>query len=254
MDLTLSSWILGLAAAFLVGFSKTGMPAVGILFVPLMAAAFPARASVAVLLPMLILGDLFAVARYRHHAQWDKLLRLLPYVFLGMLPGRFLLDVIPDGALRLLIGVLVLLLILLELARRRWGLEKMPDSRIFVALMGVTAGFATTVGNVAGPVMSVYLLSMGFDKHKFIGTGAWFYLIINVVKIPIFAQLGMLTAQTLRFDLIAAPVIVLGSLLGIYALPRIPQRLFNALILILSAATALGLIVSVLREGGAGVV
>jgi uncharacterized membrane protein YfcA len=250
MELTVTSWILGLAAALLVGFSKTGLPGLGILIVPMMAAVFPAKLSVGALVPMLLLGDMFAIARYRRHTQWRKLWRLLPFVFIGMIPARFVLAGIPNEPFKLVLGMLVLLLVLLELARRRFNWERIPRSLVFAAIMGILAGFATTMGNVAGPIMSVYLLSMGLDKHEFIGTGAWFYPIVNATKVPIYAQLGMITADTLRFDLISAPLIIMGALVGMIALPKIPQKVFAGLIFVLAAIAALGLIYTVLYSGG----
>ena len=250
MEITLTSLILGLTAAFLVGFSKTGLPGLVILIVPILAAVFPAKLSVGALVPMLLLGDMFAIARYRRYTQWRKLLRLLPFVFIGMIPARFVLAGIPDEPFKLVLGILVLLLILGELARRRYNWERMSQSPVFAAVMGMLAGFATTMGNVAGPVMSIYLLSMGLDKHEFIGTGAWFYPIVNATKIPIYAQLGMITAGTLRFDLISAPLIIVGALLGMITLPKIPQNVFTGLIFVLATIAALGLIYAVLSSGG----
>jgi uncharacterized membrane protein YfcA len=250
MEITLTSWTLGLVAAFLVGFSKTALPGLVILIVPMLAVVFPAKLSVGALLPMLLLGDMFAIVRYRQYTQWRKLLRLLPFVFIGMVPARFVLASIPDEPFKLVLGILVLLLILVELARRRYNWERIPRSLVFAATMGILAGFATTLGNVGGPIMSVYLLSMGMEKHEFIGTGAWFYLIVNATKVPIFAQLGMITAETLRFDFISAPLIVIGALLGIIALPKIPQNVFAGLIFVLAAIAALALIYAVLHSSG----
>jgi uncharacterized membrane protein YfcA len=247
MEITLTSLILGLAAALLVGFSKTGLPGLGILIVPMMAAVFPAKLSVGALVPMLLLGDMFAIARYRRHTQWRKLLRLLPFVFIGMIPARFVLAGISNEPFKLVLGIFVLILILGELARRRYNWERMPRSLVFAAIMGILAGFATTMGNVAGPIMSVYLLSMGLDKKEFIGTGAWFYPIVNATKIPIYAQLGMITPDTLRFDLISAPLIIMGALVGFIALPKIPQKVFAGLIFVLAAIAALALIYTVLK-------
>jgi hypothetical protein len=250
MEITFTSWMLGLLVAFLVGFSKTGLPGLIVLIVPMLAAVFPAKLSVGALLLLLLLGDMFAIVRYRRHTQWSKLWRLLPFVFIGMVPARFLLASIPDESFKLVLGILVLLLILAELARRRYNWESIPRSLLFAAIMGILAGFATTLGNMAVPIMRVNLLSMGMDNHEFMGTGAWFYLIVNATKVPIFAQLEMITAETLRFDIISAPLIIIGALLGIIALPKIPQNVFAGLILVLATIAALGLIYSVLCGSG----
>ncbi len=250
METTTTGLILALAAAFLVGFAKTGVPGIGILIVPTLVAVFPAKMALGTLLPMLILGDIFAVVRYRRHAQWSKLWRLLPFVLLGMIPGRFFLANVADERLKLALGILVLFLILLELARRRYNWQRMPKSLVFAGTMGILAGFATTIGSMAGPIMGIYLLSMGLDKHKFMGTGAWYYITMNVVKIPLYGQLGMIKAETLRFDLMGAPLVITGALLGIAVLPRIPQKLFTRLIFVLAAVAAFVLIYSALGSNG----
>ena len=244
LEFTTTHWLIGLAAGFLVGFTKTGMPGLGMLIVALLAMVFPAKLSVGTLLPLLLIGDVFAIAKYRRHAQWGTLLRLLPFVLTGMVPARLFLAAVPEQPFKLSLGILVLGMILLDRLRRHFRWENVPKSILFVATMGILAGFATTIGNVAGPIMSVYLLSMGLDKHKFMGTGAWYYLVVNALKVPIFVNLGMITADTLRFDLIAAPLVALGALAGILALPRIPQKAFTGVVLSLAALAAVSLILN----------
>ncbi len=235
-------WILGFFAALLVGFTKTGVPGVGMVVVPLMAQVFPAKLSVGAVLPMLIVADVFAVGYYRRHAQWNHLVRLLPSVLLGIVPGWLVLSRIESAQLRPVLGGLVLAMVLLQLARKKWKWEKVPRKWWFAPLAGMLAGFATTVGNAAGPIMAIYLLSVGLHKKEFMGTAAWYFMIINWVKVPVFASAGVITAETLRFDLMAVPMIVAGAVAGILLLPKIPQGLFNALVLVLASAAALHLI------------
>jgi uncharacterized protein len=243
-ELTPLQWAVGLSAALLAGFSKTGLPGVGMLVVAALAVVFPARQSVGTLLPLLILGDLFAVARYRRHARVATLLRLLPFVLLGMVPGNLFLNHMPERPFALSLGVLILLLVALEMMRRRGRWDHVPRSMLFTAAIGILAGFATTIGNVAGPIMSVYLLSMGMDKHAFLGTGAWYYLTVNLLKVPIFLSQDMISAETFRFDLWAAPFVALGCIAGMMFLPRIPQKVFSGVIFALAALAALSLILS----------
>ena len=69
------------------GITKTGIPGLGPVIVPLMASVFPARASTGVLLPLLIAADVFAVVRYRRHAVWRHLVRMLPWTLGGVVAG-----------------------------------------------------------------------------------------------------------------------------------------------------------------------
>jgi len=238
------AYLLGWTSAVLVGLSKTGVPGVSIPAVVLMTEAFPdnVKLSVGALLPVLLVGDLFAVAWYRHHAQWGRLVRLLPYVVLGMVPGWLLLRASEGNELRPVIGGLVLLLLGVEVCRRRFDWEHMPSRWWFTGIMGSLAGFSTLVANAAMPVMSIYLVSQGMHKQQFIGTAAWFFLILNLSKIPLYASAGMMTAGTLRFDLIAAPGALVGAVLGVYVLTRIPQRSFDALALGLAGIAAVRLV------------
>lgn len=245
MDLTTAQWLQAGAAAFLVGFAKTGVTGLGILIVPLMASVFPARKSVGALLPMLLFADLFAVTYFRRHARWPLLLRLLPWVAPGMAVGYVALRNVTNAQLAPMLGSLVLILIALNALKARLGTrleERLPRQLWFSALMGFLAGFATTIGNVAGPIMSVYLISMGLKKRQFMGTGAWYYLIVNALKVPLNSSLGLITAASLEFDLRCAPVIALGAGTGLLVFERIPQTWFNRAILALAAVAALRLV------------
>lgn len=235
--------VLGVLSALLVGFSKTGVPGLGILIVPLMALVFPAKQSVGALLPMLIVGDIFAVTFYRRHAHWNKLWPLFPWVLAGTLPGAWALKQFGNEQLQPALGWLVLGMIAIEVARRRGNWDHLPHHWAFAAVTGLAAGFATTLGNVAGPIMTLYFLSRGLDKNEFFGTAAWFFLIVNVSKIPIFAGLGMISADTLRFNLWMLPAIALGAAAGRWTLPRIPQRAFATLVMVLAAGAAARLLI-----------
>src|SRR5688500_14866241 len=160
MNLTPEQWMVGILAALMVGITKTGIPGIGILIVPLMAIVFGGRLSVGATLPLLIFGDIFAVLWYRQHARWDNLRSLFPWVITGIIIGMGLLwyTGIKEGRvdwLNVIIGVIVLVMMLVSLARRIWGDRLVPSSIIGLVPTGVLAGFATTVSNSAGPIMSI---------------------------------------------------------------------------------------------------
>jgi len=238
----------GWCSALLVGLSKTGLPGVSMLAILLMTEAFAydAKLAMGAMLPVLLVGDVFAVFWYRHHAQWDRLWKLLPCVALGMIPGWFLLESLEEGNdLRPILGVLILALLAVEVGRRRFDLEHLPRQWWFVLLMGSLAGFSTILAHAAFPVMAIYLISQEMNKHEFIGTAAWFFFILNACKVPIYLQMGgMITGETAHFDLFVAPVAIVGGLLGVAVLSRIPQKLFDALALILAGVAAVRLILA----------
>ena len=248
-------WTLGAAAALLVGVSKTGMPGAGILVVPLLAAAFGGMPSVGVMLPMLIMADCFAVGWYKRHAQWDKLVGLLPWVVVGLSAGTYALWRVGESkshkdVMGVIIGVMVLIMLAVHLLQDRLDERLTPRSKTGVAGTGIAAGFTTMVSNAAGPVMQIYMAAHRLPKKEFIGTLAWYFFIINISKVPVYALLSrvnpdkpIMTAHSLLFDLLISPVIVLGAFIGKWMLPRISQKSFDSIVLILAAVSAVKLII-----------
>lgn len=236
--------VLGGCSALLVGFSKTGLPGAGLPAVALMTEAFPTdtKMSVGAIVPLLIVGDLFAISYYRRHADWPRLLQLFPYVAAGMVPGYLVLWLVDDAVLKLLIGSIILLLLAVQVGRQWFGWERLADHAGCVAATGVLAGFATTVSNAAGPVMSVYLVSKRLDKLQFMGTAAWFFFFMNVSKLPLYWLLGMITPGTLQFNLWLVPGVLAGALLGVRFIGLIPQRVFDVVVLILAGIAALRMV------------
>jgi uncharacterized membrane protein YfcA len=231
-------------AALLVGFSKTAVSGANTVSLAIFAAVLPARASTGVLLPILIAGDVLAVLTYRRHAHWPTLWRLFPAVAAGVVLGTLFLMWADDGIVRTSIGAILLLMAGVTVWRRRTaGQEAEPDSvtspagRVKTRSYGVLGGFTTMVANAGGPVMSMYLLSAGFRKLGFLGTSAFFFLIVNVSKVPFSAGLGLIDGPSLLLDAALVAFVVPGALLGKWAVNRINQRLFEQLVI---AATVVG--------------
>ncbi|WP_411791098.1 sulfite exporter TauE/SafE family protein [Halobacillus rhizosphaerae] len=244
-ELSVIQWIMVIICTIFIGFTKTGLSSLGILVVTILMYIFPAKASVGILLPMLIVGDLFAVTYYRKNVVWSYLLSLLPWVLAGIVAGYFVLDQVNSDQLKPLIGVLVLALIILHFSRERLGErfnQLLPASLWFTALMGILAGFTTMIGNAAGGVMAIYLLVKGLPKQDFVGTGAWFFLFVNVIKIPFYIYLGLITFETITFNLWLIPTILIGAMIGVRVLKLLPQKTFQVLVLGFAAIGAIRLL------------
>jgi len=245
-DLTLTQWLALALSAFLVGVSKTGIPGLGILPVPLMALALPARASVGALLPMLIFADLFAAGYYRRHAQWAHILRLMPSTILGIVTGYLAMGKVTDSQLKPVIAVIVLSMLAIRVVNdhlKKPQDKTKPSSGLFFAVfLGFFIGVTSMMANAAGPIMIIYLLAAGLPKTQFVGTAAWFFFIVNWLKVPFSATLDLITAQSLKLNVCLFPVIVIGALTGIVLLKHIPQKLFRLIVLALAAAAAVKLL------------
>jgi hypothetical protein len=244
-DLLWWQWTLVEASGALVGLAKTGLPGLGLLFVPLMALAFGAKASTGVLLPILNFGDLFAVGWYRRHAHLKHLFRLLPWALAGLAAGVTFGSDLPDAWFKRVLGLLVLgLLALMVWQELRRDQEAVPTGWWFHALAGFGAGFTTMVGNAAGPVMSLYLLSMRLPKNGYIGTSAWFFPVVNLIKVPLqIVFWHNISPASFLVDLWTLPAIALGAWVGLLVVGKIPERLFKALVLGMTGISAVLLLV-----------
>jgi uncharacterized protein len=232
-------WLCLATAAFCSGLAKTGIAGLGILPVALFANVLPARESTGALLPLLLCGDVFGVTFYRKHASWPHLWRLFPWVIAGVVAGYCTLGRVNNAQIQRMIGVILLAMVILHWWRgRQQGdlASHLPLSLWLAALMGILAGFTTMVANAAGPVMVLYLLAIGLPKLVFIGTSAWFFLLVNVFKVPFSVKLGLITPASLLMDAILVLPLVPGAWLGPRLLQHINQRAFERMALILTLA------------------
>lgn len=228
----------------MIGVTKTGIPGLGILVVPLMALVMPTEKSVGTLLGILILADLFAIAYHRHNAKWSHVARLLPAALAGIIAGYFGLQKLDGGQLKPIIGGIVLIMLAINFWRERTGGKdtQIPTQLWFAAIMGFLAGVTTMMANAAGPVMIIYLMAMRLPKMEFVGTSAWFFFIVNWLKVPFSTKLDMMNAASVKLDLMMLPFIAIGAVAGIYFLKQIPQKAFKIVVQILAAAAAVKLL------------
>lgn len=245
-------------AALLVGFAKTAIGGVASISVAIFAAVMPARESTGALLPLLIVGDVFAVWSYRSHARWRTLLRLMPAVVVGVVLGAVFVARVDDTVMRRTIGAVLVMLVAVNLWTRsrqaRAGVtpDVGPDvgapagsetgRRVAAACYGSLTGFTTMVANAGGPVMSLYMLSVRMPMLAFLGTGAWLFALFNLLKIPFSVGLGLLTWRSLVVDVVLAPAVVVGALVGRRVILRIDQVLFERVVIAVTVLAALNLV------------
>jgi uncharacterized membrane protein YfcA len=242
----LSFWQISLMvfSALLIGMSKTGISGAGMAMIPIMAAIFGGKLSTGIVLPMLSMADIFAVSYYHRHASWSYIIRLMPTTVVGILIGIYVGDIISDQDFKDIMGIIVMLSVGILVWRDIRKDARVPGGMTFPFVMGLAGGFATMVGNAAGAIMALYLLSMRLPKNVYIGTGAWFFLIINLFKIPfhIFVW-GTISLQTVTLDFLLLPAIATGAFLGILIVKYIPERAYRIFLLVTTALTALVLII-----------
>ena len=241
LHLTSLHWILIALSAMLIGMSKTGIPGVSMVVVPILASIFGGKQSTGVLLPILIMADVFAVSYYHRHANWKHLLRALPWALTGVVIALWVGEKVNDVQFKRLIAITIFVSVGIMLWRDRVAKkEHIPDSPWFAALLGLAGGFATMIGNVAGPIFAIYLLALHLPKNVFIGTTAWFFFIINLSKFPLHVFIWKtINWSTLLVDIWVLPAIALGAFLGITVVKKIPESAYRWFVILITIISAL---------------
>jgi len=233
-----------LAVPLLVGMAKTGISGVGMAAVPLLAIVFGGKQSSGVMLPILCMADVFAVTYYHRHANWHHLMRLFPWAALGVILGTFVGHYINDETFKLIMAIVIFASLIIMVWRERDKNPNIPSSICFAAVLGILGGFTTMVGNLAGSVMALYLLSMRLPKNEYIGTAAWFFMVINLFKIPFHIFIWhTITLDSFLLDLTGLPAVAVGAFLGITIVKKIPELYYRWFIIATTFLAALMMLV-----------
>jgi uncharacterized protein len=244
LHLSATDWLLAFLAAAGIGIGKSGLAGMSLVHVLIFAFLFGARNSTGVVLPMLLVGDVCAVTFFHQHARWDYVRRMLPPACLGVIIAALLMTVLSEAVYKPVIGVIILTLTILQLVRmlRPAWFGSVPHTRWAGVVIGLVAGGATMLANAAGPIIAIYCVAVALPKFELVGTSAWFFFIINAFKVPFSIGLGLIHGSTLALNAVLSPAIVAGIFIGRWLTTRIPQRLFDSLLLAFAAVAALRLI------------
>lgn len=240
-----SQWLLAIIAALSIGLAKAGFAGIGMIAVIVFANMMGARDSTGMVLPLLIAADIGAVSIYRGHARWDYVWRTLPPAAFGVIGGAFVLSHVDNASFKPILGAIIFALTIAQLVRMRWpGLftPALSQSRTLALSLGFLAGVTTMMANAAGPLVALYFVAVGLPKFQVVGTLAWFFFLINLFKIPFSVGIGVIDRESLVFDAMLVPAVIVGLLAGRWLIHRIPQRVFDVMMLAFAAVASLRLI------------
>jgi uncharacterized membrane protein YfcA len=240
MEITLTSWILASAAAFVIGLSKAGIKGIAVINVTFMALAFGAKESTGMVVPLLILADIFAVIYYNKHTQWKYVFKLMPWMIIGLLIGVYIGKNLPESLFRIGMAIIILITVFMMYWWDRKKIKTVPQHWSFSSAIGIIAGVTTMVGNLAGAFSNIYFLAMRLPKNHFIGTAAWLFLIVNIIKLPFHIFVWeTISKETLLLNMKLLPGILIGFLVGIKIISLIKEAFFRKMILVLTALGAI---------------
>jgi len=237
-SLPLWGWLVLALCALLIGFSKTAIGGMALIAVVLTSQVVATKDSTAVVLVMLLVGDLVATWTYRHDVDWRLIARLIPPVLVGIGAGAIFLNWVDGPTLKRTMGVIILVLLVLGLFP-----DKLAAHRPSVGMAyGGLAGFTTMVANGGGPPMNLYLLARKYDKLRFLGTTAWFFFAVNLIKVPFSIAGGILRPDTALLGAVLAPLVLVGTWIGRSTIKRINQATFEKLVTAFVAVAAVYLL------------
>lgn len=246
MNISLTGWILALLGSFLLGVAKGGIKGFGAIITTMIALVFGSKASTGIIMPLLIVGDVFAVIYYNRHAQWAYLWKLMPWMIIGVLVGVWYGKDLPEEEFKFGMGILILVSVVLMWFLERSKKYQVPDNRFFAGVMGTVSGFATMVGNLAGPFSELYFLAIRMPKEMFIGTAAWLFFITNLIKLPFHIwSWKTIHVQSLTIDLVLLIPLLFGLWAGVILVKVVRQQQFRFIIM---ALTALGALLILIRN------
>jgi uncharacterized protein len=243
-DFTAGQLFVFVLVAIFIGMSKTGVHGAGMMAVPLLAAVFGGQLSAGIMLPILCLADVMGVWYYHRHASWKHLKKLFPWAAAGTFLGTYVGDSIDDHTFKMIMAVIIVVSVVIMVWLERGRKEEVPDYYWFAALTGIAGGFTSMIGNLAGSVMAIYFLSMRLPKNSFIGTSAWFFMVINWFKLP-FHIWGWKTinVNTFLLDLATLPFIAAGAYLGIVIVQNLKENIYRWFIIAMTLIAAVFMLI-----------
>lgn len=233
-QLSVFQWVAIAIAVFLLGASKSGIKGIGIVIILILAFVFGEKASTGILLPMLVCADIMAVSYYNRHAQWKYIIKLIPYMILGILVGVWIGHFISEVLFKRIMAIIIILsvLVMIYTENRKTSI---PNNRFFAAASGFVAGFATMIGNLAGPITNVYFLAIRLPKNEFIGTAAWLFFIMNIFKLPFHILVWKtINVESLVLNSVMLPAVVIGFFVGARIVKLISNVNYRRFILIVT--------------------
>ena len=220
-------YMAAIPAVLISGASKGGFgTGLGVIAVPMITLTVSVNQAIGILLPLLLLMDVFSIWVYR--GKWDaSILRLLlPAALIGIAMGTVTFHWMNEGAIRVVIGMVAIGFALYSW----WGAPGEAQPRRAPAwagfFWGMLSGFTSFVAHAGGPPLSVYLLPQRLDKPVFVGTTVVFFAIVNASKLAPYAWLGQLNYGNLVTAGALSPLVPIGIGLGVLLNRRLSAQLF----------------------------
>jgi hypothetical protein len=248
-------------ALAMTGISKGGFGGVGTLSVPLMMIVVPTGTfALGMWLPLLVYCDILTLRHYPREWQPRPFWTIAPWTTVGIIIGWLLLGRVSPPMTKFLVGATSILFVGLDgvrarLKRRIDQVGDLPPFRptlLTAAPFGIAAGITTMIAHAAGAITTIYFLPQRMNKRDFVGTQARYYFIFNSIKIPFYAAVPlisansptMITRETLTKTLWMLPLAPMCVWLGATMNERMSPALFHKVVYALLLVSGVYLVIT----------
>ena len=236
LEPSLLNYIIAAICAFLLGISKSGIKGIASLIVTGLALVYGAKNSTGIMMPLLLVGDVFAITYYKRHVQKEYIIKLLPWMVLGVLLGVIGGNYISESIFKNGMALIILFSVGLMYYWENKKDKTVPSHWSFASSMGLLAGFTTMIGNLAGAFSNIYFLAMRIPKNNFIGTAAWLFFFINSFKVPFHIwSWKTINSESILISLKLIPFVIMGLIAGVFLVKKIEDEIYRKLILLFTA-------------------
>ncbi|MEK9787586.1 MAG: sulfite exporter TauE/SafE family protein [Flavobacteriaceae bacterium] len=230
------NFIIAAFCALLLGISKAGIKGIASLIVTGLALVYGAKESTGILMPLLLVGDVFAIIYYKRHLQKKHLFKLLPWMIIGVLIGVAGGTYISERIFKYGMASIILFSVALMYYWENKKDKTVPTHWTFGSSMGLLAGFTTMIGNLAGAFSNIYFLALRLPKNNFIGTAAWLFFLINAFKVPFHIwSWETINKSSVIISLKLVPFVIIGLVMGVFLVQKIENEHYRKLILLFTA-------------------
>ncbi len=231
-----------LASAILVGLAKGGLGGIGTLAVPVLALAISPVKAAGLLLPILVVSDMFGLWLYRRNFDRRNLLVLVSSGCVGVAIGWATAAFVSDRMVGLFVGVIGVAFCTNLWFRRRHPIVPKPADLPRGIFWGAIMGFTSFVSHSGAPPYQVYVLPQRLEKTVYAGTTTITFAAINAIKLIPYWALGQLSFANLKAAAFLFPVAIASTFIGVRLVRVLPERGFFLFVNITLFAVSLKLI------------
>ena len=222
-------YLAAIPAVTLLGLAKGGFAGIGTLATPIVALVIPPVQAASIVLPILIVQDLYGIYVYRRH--WDafNLKVLAPGAVIGVFAGYLLASRLPEAAVSLTVGGISLVFGLRQLWLRSSITPTRRPSRAAGWFWGALSGFTSMISHAGSPPYQIYVMPQRLEARVFVGTSVLFFAFVNWMKVIPYLALGQITRGNLTTSLVLFPLAIATTWLGVVLVRRFSSERFYLL-------------------------